>query len=374
MTDDRIPLVDLGAQARSIRSELDAAIREIFSTTSFVGGSTVSKFEDKFAAYCEVEHTIGCGNGTDAICLTLLAMEIGVGDEVITTPHTFFATAEAISMSGATPVFVDVEKATGLMDLAHVASAVSDKTRAIVPVHLYGQPLDVPLLRDRLGERPDIRIIEDAAQAHGARIHGQRVGSFGDAACFSFYPGKNLGAAGDAGAIVTNDKSLAARARMLANHGRLEKYKHELVGVNSRLDAIQAGILNVKLAHIDKWTDRRQQVADIYREKLASSLPEIRCLADREGAESVWHVFVVRVENRDAVLAGLHERGVGAGVHYPIPLHLQPAYSHLGLRKGQYPQTESWAQECLSLPLFPEITESQIDRVVTALGEAMAHT
>jgi dTDP-4-amino-4,6-dideoxygalactose transaminase len=293
---------------------------------------------------------------------------VGPGDEVITVSHTFIATAEAISLTGARPVFVDVDEATMLLDPDAAAAAITPRTKAIVPVHLYGQPVNM----DRLGEvarRHRLVIVEDAAQAHGARWQGRRVGTLGDVACFSFYPGKNLGAYGDAGAVVTNQGALGQRVRMLANHGRTEKYLHEMEGVNSRLDTVQAAILDVKLRHLDAWNEARRQVAARYLEALQGSdmrLPQVQA-----AAEPVWHLFVVRVPRRDRLLSRLKEHGIAAGIHYPIPLHLQPAYRHLGIKEGALPITERVAQEIISLPIYPELPLEAVERIAGTVRQLL---
>lgn len=369
-----IPLVDLHAQYREIGTDVNAAIERVIRKGAFIGGEEVRSFQAEFAAYCAAPavdgqpapelHCAACGNGTDALYLSLRALGVGRGDEVITVAHTFIATAEAITLTGARPVFVDVLEDTMLMDPDAVEAAISPRTAALLPVHLYGQPCDMDRLLE-IARRHCIPVVEDSAQAHGARWRGQRVGSSGDAACFSFYPGKNLGAYGDAGAMVTRDESLAQRIRMLANHGRKEKYTHEMEGVNSRLDALQAAILRVKLQHLDRWNEARRRHAARYLELLRDTdivLPTIR-----PEAEPVWHLFVVRVREREKLQAQLAQLGISTGVHYPVPLHLQPAYEYLGLERGSLPVTERVADEVMSLPLYPEMTEAQVEEVAEAL-------
>lgn len=377
-----IPLVDLHTQYQELRPEIDAAMSRVVQKAAFIGGEEVRFFEREFASYCSVPadaeegrpfpelHCAACGNGTDALYLTLRALGVGPGDEVITVAHTFIATAEAITLTGAVPVFVDVLEDTMLMDPDAVEAAISPRTRAILPVHLYGQPCDMDRLLE-ISRRHCIPVVEDAAQAHGASWRGQRVGGLGDAACFSFYPGKNLGAYGDAGAMVTRDENLAKRVRMLANHGRQEKYTHEIEGVNSRLDALQAAILRVKLQHLDRWNTARRTHAAQYMQLLRGTdviLPTVRSEAD-----PVWHLFVIRVQDRDRLQPQLKQLGISTGVHYPLPLHLQPAYQHLGMRPGSLPVTERLAQEIVSLPLYPELTPQQVEEVADAVCSLVNH-
>lgn len=359
-----IPLVDLQAQYRAIRPEIDAAIQHVIDATAFIGGADVRAFESEFAAFCEVPACVGVANGTDALYLTLRALGIGPGDEVITVAHTFIATAEAISLTGARPVFVDVRPDTLLMNPDLIEAAITPHTRALIPVHLYGQPCEMDQIM-RLARRHNLKVIEDAAQAHGARWQGRRVGDWGDAACFSFYPGKNLGAYGDAGAVVSQDADLIQRVRMLANHGRLEKYTHQLAGVNSRLDNLQAAILRVKLRHLEAWNAARREHAAAYLAALRDSglgLPVVH-----PDAEPVWHLFVVQVADRAAWQARFKQAGIETGVHYPLPLHLQPAYEHLEVPAHSLPVSEDAAQRVLSLPLYAELSAAQRDQVLAVL-------
>jgi dTDP-4-amino-4,6-dideoxygalactose transaminase len=360
-----IPLVGLNDQYQTIKTEIDGAIENIISRSAFIGGEEVRRFEEEFAAYCEAKACVGVGNGTDALYLTLKAMGIGAGDEVITVAHTFIATSEAISLTGARPVFVDIAEDTMLMNPALLEAAITSRTRAIVPVHLYGQPCDMDRIME-IAARHNLKVVEDAAQAHGARWRGRRVGSLGDAATFSFYPGKNLGAFGDAGAVISNDEELIERVRMLANHGRLEKYTHRMEGHNSRLDGLQAAILRVKLRHLDQWNETRRQHADFYREALTGS--EVRSPEVNENALPVWHLFVVRVPDRESFQQRLKDQGVATGIHYPVPLHLQPAYEHFQLSRGSFPVTEMVANEVVSLPMYPELTSEQLETIVNALS------
>jgi dTDP-4-amino-4,6-dideoxygalactose transaminase len=365
-----IPLVDLKAQYETIKHAIDPAIARVLAATSFVLGSDVAAFERAFAAHAEARHAIGCGNGTDALELVLEGLGVGPGDEVITVAHTFIATAEAISARRATPVFVDVRPDTLLIDPARVEAAITTKTKAIIAVHLYGQTADMTAL-SIIARAHGLKLIEDAAQAHGARHRGKRAGSLGDAATFSFYPGKNLGAYGDAGAVTTNDDALAAWIIKARNHGRATKYEHDFAGRNSRMDGLQGAVLGVKLPHLDRWNASRRAIAARY-DALFEGERTIGRVAIAEGNESVRHLYVVRVQRRDAVLARLHDEGIEAGVHYPVPLHLQPAYAHLGIAKGALPETERAAQEILSLPLYPEMAAADVERVATALRSAAA--
>ena len=364
----QIPLVDLHAQYLTIKNEIDDAIARVMSHSAFIGGDDLRQFEKEFASYCEVKACVGVGNGTDALYLALRALNIGPGDEVITVAHTFIATSETISLAGARPVFVDIKDDTMLMDPNLLEAAITSRTRAIIPVHLYGQPCEMDRIV-QIARRHGLKVIEDAAQAHGARWQGKRAGSMGDVACFSFYPGKNLGAYGDGGAVVSDDETLIERIRMLANHGRLDKYVHEIEGVNSRLDGLNAAILRVKLRHLDNWNRLRRRHAQRYAEALSRSgvvLPAVH-----PDAEPVWHLFVVRLAERDRVQVKLQKNGIGVGVHYPIPLHRQPAYEHLGMTLGAFPITERIAASILSLPLYPELTSDHIEVVSRAVIHAV---
>lgn len=363
-----IPLVDLKAQYDSIQSEVDAAIQSVIAHSAFIGGEEVRQFEAEFAAYCGAKACVGVANGTDALYLTLRTLGVGPGDEVITVAHTFIATAEAISSVGAKPVFVDIRPDTFLMDPEALEAAMTPHTRAIIPVHLYGQPCEMDRILE-VAHRYGLKVIEDAAQAHGACWQGQRVGSLGDAACFSFYPGKNLGAYGDAGAVVSQDGGLIQRIRMLANHGRREKYIHKMVGVNSRLDGLQAAILRVKLGHLDEWNTVRRRQAARYVSALSGNRVALPVVHPE--AEPVWHLFVVLVEERDTLRARLRDSDIETGIHYPVPLHRQRAYEHLGYQAGTLPNTEKAANEVLSLPMYPELDDQMIERVVQAICQAL---
>ncbi|MFH1850492.1 MAG: DegT/DnrJ/EryC1/StrS family aminotransferase [archaeon] len=362
----RIPLVDLKAQYKTISEEIDSAIRNVIDNTSFIGGGIVTDFEESFAKFCGAGYAVGTNSGTSALFTALKLKGIGKGDEVITVPNTFIATAEAITMTGASVRFVDIDKDTYNMDVEQARIAVNEKTKAILPVHLYGQPADMkPILE--IAEEKGLAVIEDACQAHGAAYKGKTV-PVGDAACFSFYPGKNLGAYGDAGAIVTNDPELAARAAMVVDHGREkgEKYTHAIEGNNSRLATIQAAVLGVKLPHLARWTEMRRNNAAAYNRMLADVVTPV----EAPYARHVYHLYVIRSQNRDALKQGLGEAGIAAGVHYPVPLHLQPAYRHMGLAEGSFPVTERSAKEILSLPMYPELSREQISFVCEKIAES----
>jgi dTDP-4-amino-4,6-dideoxygalactose transaminase len=364
----KIPLVDLKAQYASIKPEIDAAVQRVLDETDFISGSAVSEFEKSFAAYCGTRSTVGLANGTDALQLSLLALGVGQGDEVITAVNTFIATSEAISATGARPVFVDNDPQTYTIDVRKIEENITPRTKAIIPIHLYGQPAAMDAINE-IAARHNLAVVEDAAQAHGASFKGKTVGTLGRLACFSFYPGKNLGAYGDAGAIATNDEALANKVRMLANHGRLKKYEHEIEGYNSRLDTLQAAILSVKLRHLRAWTEKRQQNASAYSQLLARSSSIVTPFTYPD-ATHVFHLYVVRVQQREKVQQMLKEAGIATGIHYPIPLHMQPAYKHLGLPTGSFPVAERFANEILSLPMYPELTSDQIAFICDTLIKA----
>jgi dTDP-4-amino-4,6-dideoxygalactose transaminase len=349
--------------------ELNAAIDRVFESSAFILGAEAEAFEKEFAAMCGTQFAVACANGTDALELALWAVGVKPDDEVITVAHTFAATAEAIIRVGAIPRFVDVASDTLLMDLAQVERAITPRTSAIVPVHLYGSCVDMVALMN-LAHRHRLKVVEDSAQAHGAVVGAKRAGSFGDAGTFSFYPGKNLGAIGDAGAVVTSDPEVAKLISSARDHGRSGKYEHEIVGRNSRMDGIQAAILRVKLRHLEDWNGRRRRLAARYR-FLLEDLPEVRAVDASEG-EPVYHLFVVECDRRDEVRQQLKVSGVATGVHYPIPLHLQRAFANAGgMELAPLPVTEKAAGRILSLPMFPEMSDSDVDRVVAALGAAV---
>jgi dTDP-4-amino-4,6-dideoxygalactose transaminase len=361
----QVPFLDLKAQHDPLREELESVIGDVISSNAFAGGPFVAGFEKDFSDFCRVDHAIGVGSGTEALWLSLLALGVGPGDEVITVPSTFIATAEAISFCGAKPVFVDIEAETYGLDPSLLEAAITTKTKAIVPVHLFGQVADMdPILE--IARRRGVAVVEDACQAHGAEYKGQRAGSMGDAGCFSFYPGKNLGAFGEAGAVVTKDPGLKRRIEVLRDHGQGQKYHHEVIGWNGRMDGIQGAVLRVKLRHLDHSNERRRKHAARYCELLQGvegiSLPVEAC--DRK---HVYHLFAARSAGRDRIIETLKGQGIHCGIHYPVPVHLQQAYRDLGLEKGSFPVAERCAEEFLSLPMFPDLTGEQIELVARAL-------
>jgi dTDP-4-amino-4,6-dideoxygalactose transaminase len=360
-----IRFVDLARQYESIKSEVDAALIAVAESTQYILGEEVDRFEDEFAAYCETRHCVGVASGTAAIQLALEALGVGPGDEVIAPANTFIATILPVLRLGARPVLVDCDPETATIDVAQAAAAMGPQTKALIAVHLFGHPADV----DALAEACDshgVVLVEDACQAHGARYKGRRTGGLGRVAAFSFYPGKNLGALGDAGAVTTNDDELADQLRVLGNLGQRRKYDHVVAGWNERLDTIQAAVLRVKLEHLDRWNDLRREHADAYSEVLAATdlvLPETA-----SWAEHVWHLYVVRSPRRDELAEALRAEGIETGMHYPCPLHLQPALAQLGYSAGEFPVTEAWARELLSLPMFPELEQSEIQQVAAGVS------
>ncbi len=368
----RVPFLDLKAHHDPIRSEVMAAIAGVVDTNAFAGGPFVARFEEAYSHYCDTRFCTGVANGTDALWFALLALGVGPGDEVLTVPMTFMATAEAISYAGARPVFVDIDPHTYTLDVARIEAALTPRTRAIVPVHLFGQCADLdPILA--LAQKHGLAVVEDAAQAQGALYRGRRAGSLGHAGAFSFYPGKNLGAWGEAGAVVTNDPGLRDRLAMFREHGQQRKYHHDVIGWNGRMDGIQAAVLSVKLKYLDRANDGRRRAAAAYRERLAG-LPGVALPVEADYGRHIYHIFAVRVPDRDALAARLAADGIGTGIHYPVPVHLQRAYTSLGHRRGDFPVSEACADSFLSLPMYPELTESQIDAVTDALRRALAQT
>jgi len=364
-----IPLVDLGAQHAEIADEVRAGLDEVFARTAFVGGPAVGRFETAYAAYVGAAHCVGVANGTDALELALRAAGVRPGGEVILPANTFIATAEAVSRIGALPVLVDVDPTYLLIDPAAVRAALTSRTEAIVPVHLFGQVAPVEEI-GKIAADAGVPMIEDAAQSQGARRFGQPAGSFGLAAGTSFYPGKNLGAAGDAGGVTTSDAAVARTVRVLSAHGSEHKYDHETIGFNSRLDTVQAVYLEAKLRRLEGWNAARRTAAERYGVALAT-VAGVVAPTSAEGNEDVWHLYVVQVDERDRVLASLHDAGVGAGIHYPTPLHLTAAYADLGLGRGAFPVAEAAADRILSLPMYPHLTADQQDAVVEALATAV---
>ena len=360
----KIPLVDLKAQYESIKDEIQSAIARVLETSQFVLGKEVEAFEEEFARYLGVRHAVGVNSGTSALHLTLLALGIGPGDEVITVSQTFVATIEAICWTGAKPVLVDIDETTYNIDPKQVEAAITRKTKAIIPVHLYGHPADLdPLLE--IARKHKLFLIEDACQAHGALYKGRKVGGFGQAACFSFYPGKNLGAYGEGGAVMTNDADLAVRLQKLRNHGGLKKYSHEFLGMNARLEGIQGAILRVKLPFLDRWNELRRQHAEEYSSFLKG--PNFILPREASYARSVYHLYVLRTPDRDRLNDHLNQQGIGSLIHYPVPNHLLPCFSNLGYGKGSLPVTEKISKEVLSLPLYPELTIPQIREVTDTI-------
>ncbi len=366
-----VPFVDLPAQYRAIKSEIDEAVARVIESCAFILGPEVEAFEAEFAAYVGARHCVGVSNGTAAIQLALTACGVGAGDEVIVPANTFFATAEAVSTAGATPVFVDCDAASRNLDPARLEAAITERTRAVVPVHLYGQSADLDPVFE-IAARRNLIVVEDAAQAHGARYKGQSVGALGRAGCFSFYPGKNLGAYGEGGAVVTNDAEVARRVRLLRDHGSEQKYRHEIVGYNFRLEGMQGAVLRVKLRHLDAWNDLRRAHAARYDELLAplaaAAGGALTLPREMPYARHVYHLYVVESGARDEMQKHLSAAGVQTGIHYPVPVHLQPAYAALAHRTGDFPEAERQAARVLSLPMFPELTDEQIGRVAGAVA------
>jgi len=363
----KVAFVNLKSQYASIKEEIDKAILNVIQDSAFIGGKYLKSFEKNFANYIGVKYCIGVGNGTDALFIALKTLGIGKNDEVITAANTFIATAEAITLTGAKVVFVDCTENTYNIDTQKIEKAITDKTKAIIPVHLYGQPADMDTILE-IAKKHNLFVIEDAAQAHGAKYKGRNVGTFGDCACFSFYPGKNLGAYGDAGAVVTNNDLLASKVRMFANHGRKEKYNHEFEGINSRLDGLQAAILNVKLKYLDLWNNRRRVIAKIYDEELKDIVIIPSVLPD---VIHVYHLYVIRVKNRNKVRELLAEKGISTGIHYPTPLPFLKAYSYLGYKPIDFPIAHSIKDEILSLPIHADMTDEQVEYVIQHLRNAV---
>jgi dTDP-4-amino-4,6-dideoxygalactose transaminase len=361
-----IPFVDLHRQYVSIKTEIDKAITEVIRDTAFIGGKRITEFENEFAKWLGVKHCIGCANGTDSIEILLQAMEIGVGDEVIVPAISWISTSEAVSAVGATPIFVDIDEETYTIDVIKIEEKISSKTKAIIPVHLYGHPADMPKIME-IAEKYNLKVLEDCAQAHGAKIEGQRVGTFGHAASFSFYPGKNLGAYGDAGGMTTNDDQIAQIARRIANHGQEGKHNHLMEGRNSRLDGLQAAILTVKLPHLNSWVDLRNRVAQIYLNGLDSdkfSLPNVK-----SGLDHAWHLFVFRTEDRKNLMRYLKENGVETAIHYPTALPFLPCYENRNFSPMDFPVAYEFQHKILSIPMFPELEDSEIEWVIKLLNE-----
>jgi dTDP-4-amino-4,6-dideoxygalactose transaminase len=353
-----VPFLDLKAQYTPIKSEIYAAIDEVLEKTAFAGGPFVAKFEKEFAEFCNCKQAIGVGNGTDALWMSLIALGIGPGDEVITVPNTFIATAEAITYCGAKPVFVDIEETANTMNPSLIKAAITKKTKAIIPVHLFGQTADMDKIMV-VAKENGLYVIEDACQAHGATCKGKKAGSMGETGCFSFYPGKNLGAYGEAGGVVTNNEAVAEKIRMLRDHGQAKKYYHAMIGWNARMDGIQGAILSVKLKYLADWNESRRKHAAEYT-RLLSSVKEVMTPRETADNKHIYHIYAIRIKERDRLMAFLAEKGISCNIHYPVPIHLQEAYRALGLGKGSFPVAEKCASEYLSLPMYAELTSEQI--------------
>ena len=364
-----VPFLDLGIQYQAIAAEINHAISKVIQEADFILGREVRLFEEEFAAFCDVPYAVGVDSGTSALELALRAFDIGSGDEVITAANSFIASALGVSHAGAKPVLVDVDPYTYTLDVTAIERAITRRTKAILPVHLYGHPAHMDPIQ-QLADKHGLMVIEDACQAHGARYKGKRVGSLSHAAAFSFYPGKNLGAYGDGGMVVTNDKKVANRLEMLRNYGQKEKYKHLFRGYNRRLDTMQAAILRVKLRYLEKWNAARRWNASLYQKHLEGS--GVVVPGEAGGAESVWHLYVIRTEQRDQLKDHLVSKGINASIHYPVPIHLQPAYQDLGHKRGDFPVTEAYAEKILSLPMYAELTGRQIEFVAQTISEFQA--
>jgi dTDP-4-amino-4,6-dideoxygalactose transaminase len=363
-----VPYFDLKAQYASLREEVLAALDRVGQRAAFILGEEVQEFEKEFAAYCGVRHCVAVNSGTSALHLALLAAGVKPGDEVITTPNSFIATAEAISYTGSTPVFADIDPQTANIDPSQITRALSSHTRAILPVHLYGLPAEMDQILE-IASRHNLAVIEDACQAHGARYHGRRVGSIGSAAAFSFYPTKNMGGYGEGGALTTNDDEVAELARTLRSHGEVRRYMHDRVGYNYRMDGFQGAILRIKLKRLDEWNRRRKEIAQIYCRVLAGARAQVQ--EGAAGDERIYHLFVVYVDNRDAVRAKLEERGVQTAIYYPLPIHLQKPYQSLGYPKGSLPHVERACERVIAMPLYAELTDEQVTYAATTLRKVV---
>lgn len=368
----RIPFLDLKAHHDPMMPEFLDAIREVIEASAFSGGEYVARFESEFSKFTRCQYTAGVASGTEALWLTLLAMGVGPGDEVITSPSTFMATAEAITFCGARPVFVDIDERSYTLDPELLQEAVTSHTKAVIPVHLFGQTADMTPILD-IARANGLYVVEDACQAHGAEYQGRPAGSIGDAACFSFYPGKNLGAFGEAGAVTTNNPEIFRKVCVLRDHGQVRKYHHSMIGWNGRMDGIQAAVLSIKLRHLDAVTDARRAHAAQYEMEL-EEVDALLCPRELPARKHVYHLYPVRVEARQQLIDGLDAMGISTGIHYPVPVHLQECYRDLNCPEGSYPVAEQCAREFVSLPMFPELTEEQISRVCDSVKEVMSHT
>ncbi len=370
MASPKVPFLDLKAHHDPIRQEVMTALNAVVDANAFAGGPFVARFEEAYAKFCETQYCVGVANGTDSLWFSLLALGVGPGHEVITVPMTFMATAEAITYAGAKPVFVDIDPRTYTIDVTKIEAAITPRTKAIMPVHLFGQCADLdPIMA--IARRHNLVVIEDAAQAQGALYRGRKAGSIGHAGSFSFYPGKNLGAWGEAGAVTTNDAGLRERLQMYREHGQQKKYYHDVVGWNGRMDGLQGAVLSVKLKYLDQANNGRRRAAARYTALLAGT-PGVILPAEAAYGSSIWHIYAVRVAQRDAVLQQMGERGIGCGIHYPVPVHRQKAYANLGYHAGDFPVSETCADSFLSLPMFPELTDAQIETVVTEFKACLA--
>jgi dTDP-4-amino-4,6-dideoxygalactose transaminase len=363
---DRIPCIDLKGQHNQIKDEVFEAFEKVYAKTAFSGGPFVQEFEDNFAAFIGSEHAIGVGNGTIALHLAMLSLEIGEGDEVIIPANTFIATCWGVSHAGATPVFVDCDADTWEIDASKIEAAITNKTKAVIGVHLYGQPFDIDAVKS-VCDNHNLILIEDAAQAHGAKYNGTRIGTFGKMACYSFYPGKNLGACGEGGGITTDNESIKSKLHSLRNHGSMERYYHDEIGYNYRMGGLEGASLNIKLKYIESWNNLRQEVAKRYLTEINN--PKIKMQHQPENVLSVFHLFVVTCENKDALEAHLKEDGIDPAYHYPVPCHLQKAYADLGYKRGDFPNSEYLADHCLSLPMYAELSNQNVDRVIDSLNK-----
>ncbi len=360
-----IPFLDIGKQYLNIKAEVDSAIARVLSEAACSGGPYVDRFEREFAGFCGVRYCAGLGNGTDALHLAMLALGVGPGDEVIVPANTFVATAWGVSHAGGTPVFADCDPLTWNIDPAKIEERITERTKAVIGVHLYGQPFDVDAVRE-ITRRHGLKLAEDCAQAPGAFYKGARTGSLADIACFSFYPGKNLGAYGEAGGVTTGNEEYDRRVRSLRNHGSVEKYYHDEIGYNMRMDGIHGAVLSVKLKYLDKWNGRRREIAQRYLDKIKN--PLIRTQHTPQGFGHVYHLFVITAEERKRLKGYLESRDILPGMHYPLPCHLQKAYAHLGYRRGDFPNAEALSERCLSLPLYPELEDREVDYVIEAVN------
>jgi len=366
----QVDFMDIRKQDSDISEGIETAIKKVINSTSFILGKEVKNFEDEFAKYCSVKYAVGVGNGTEALHLALLALGVGTGDEVITTSNTYIATALAISFTGARPVFLDADPVTYNIDVAKIERAITKKTKALLPVHLYGQPADMDIILS-IAKKRGLKVLEDAAQAHGAEYKGKKTGGLGDVAAFSFYPGKNLGAYGDGGIITTNDKNIYENLLLLRDYGRKSKYEHIIKGYNSRLDSMQAAVLSVKLKKLDKWNDARRENAAKYNGLFSSSNSDIITPKEMPYARHVYHQYVIRVPNRDKVVEEMKKRGVTLLVHYPIPAPLQEAYKDSGHKKGDFPVSEKLSEQVISLPIYPGLTKQEVEYVAQQFKEVV---